>query len=83
MESIIIEIIPGSTGEHIDFMLPAHVPLSSLIDDIARFIEQVNQLIMFDKENLTLIDTDNGQVLCLEWTLAQNGIRDGSTLMIL
>ncbi len=83
MESIIIEIILGSMGEHVDFMLPAHVPLCSLMDDIARLIEQMNQLIMFDKDNLTLIDTNNGQVLRPEWTLAQNGIRDGSTLMIL
>lgn len=83
METIIVEIILGSTREHVDFMLPAHVPLCSLTDDIVRLIEQTNQLIMFDKDNLTLIDTGSGEVLRPEWTLAQNGIRDGSTLMIL
>ena len=83
MESIIIELVLGNTGETVEFMLPAHVSLSSLVQDIARLIEQLNMSVAFDKENIVLFDLDRAVVLQHDWTLAQNGLHDSSRLMIL
>lgn len=83
METIIIEIVLGCTGEIEEFMLPAHVPLVSLLQDIAMLIEQVDPNAAFDKDHLLLYDLDHSALLQSEWTLAQNGVRDGSRLMIL
>lgn len=83
MESIIIEIVLGCTGEEMEFMLPAHVQLGSLVQDIARLIEQMNLSIAFDRDNLVLYDIEQQTLMHYDWTLAQNGVRDGSKLMIL
>ena len=83
MESIIIEIVLGNTGQCVEFMLPAHVPISSLVQDIARLIEQVHLTVAFDKDAIALLDMEKGNLLCMEWTFAQNKVLDGSRLMIL
>lgn len=83
METIIIEIVLGSTGDVEEFMLPAHVPLSSLLQDIALLIEQMNTQVAFDRGSLILYDTRQQTLLQPSWTLAQNGVQDGSRLMIL
>lgn len=83
METIIIEIVLGSTGDVEEFMLPAHVPLASLLQDIALLIEQMNPQVAFDRKALILYDTERQALLQPAWTLAQNGVRDGSRLMIL
>lgn len=83
MESIIIEITLGNTDEVVEFMLPAHVPVSSLLPDIAQLIEQVNLSVAFDRQTIVLFDLDRSILLQHDWTLSQNGIRDSSRLMIL
>lgn len=83
METIIVEMLLASTGESIEFMLPAHVPLSSLLDDVAQLIEQLNLAVAFDRENIILFDLDRSLLMQPEWTPAQNGLHDSSRLMIL
>lgn len=83
METIIIEILLGSTGDVEEFMLPAHVPLISLLQDMALLIEQMNPQVAFDRNSLILYDASRHTLLQPAWTLAQNGVHDGSRLMIL
>lgn len=83
MESIIIQIILGCTGDSADFMLPAHVPVSALLDDIARLAEQVYPTAAFDPKALVLVDMQSGNVLPREWTLSQSRVEDGGKLMLL
>ncbi|MBE5796767.1 MAG: hypothetical protein E7327_05235 [Clostridiales bacterium] len=83
METIIIEITLGNTGDVAEFMLPAHVPIRSLTQDIAQLVEQVNLSVAFDRESIVLFDLDRSILLQQDWTLAQNGVRDSSRLMIL
>lgn len=83
MESIIVEIVLGNNDEIVEFMLPAHIPLDSLVPDIVRLIEQVKLQITFDKECVVLFDVEQEFTLKPEWTLAQNGVKDGSRLIIL
>lgn len=83
METIIIEIMLGNNGEVVEFMLPAHVPLGALLQDIVAMIEQVNQTVAFDKNSIVLVDIEHNNLLRPDWTLAQNQVHDGSRLMIL
>ena len=83
METIIVELMLAATGEYIEFMLPAHVPLGSLMDDMAQLIERLNMSVAFDREDIILFDLDRSIVMQPEWTPAQNGLHDSSRLMIL
>lgn len=83
METIIVEILLGITGEVVEFMLPAHVPLASLMSGILRLVEQVHQNVSFDAATVMLYDAKQALPLEPAWTLAQSGIRDGSQLVLL
>lgn len=83
METIIVEILLGMVGETLEFMLPAHIQLGSLMDDIIRLTEQVNQNVMLDRERAILYDISRGSVLYPEWTLAQNNVQDGNRLVLI
>lgn len=83
MESIIVEIVLGNTDEVVEFMLPAHITVKALIPDIIRLIEQVKLQVAFDKDCVVLFDTEQEVTLKEDWTLAQNGIKDGSRMIIL
>lgn len=83
MESVIIEFVLGCTNETIEFMLPAHVPLATLVQDIVLLIEQTKPTVSFGKNDIVLYDLEQQTIMHADWTLAQNGVHDGSKLMIL
>lgn len=83
METIIVEITLGCTGEVLEFMLPAHIPVASLTEDMALLIEQQRPGVAFDKAAVVLFDLDKQHVLNVDWTLAQNDLRDSSRLLML
>lgn len=82
MDTIIVELCIGSTGTAADFMLPAHVPVSKLIAELTRLIEQVYPETSFAQEEPVLCDMLSQQVIPFNLTLAQAGIRDSHKLMI-
>ena len=80
---MILKIVIGATGDTLDFMLPAHVSLSSLMEEIRMLVEQTFQNVMISQDQMMLINLGNGQFLWPEWTLAQSRVQDGSRLMLL
>ena len=81
METIIVEITLGLTGETFDFMLPAHVALGAIIHEMIRKIEIYHGGIMLDKRCPMLLSEDR-KSLSMDATLAMSGIRDGSRLTL-
>lgn len=82
METIIVEIIIGASGDIVDFALPAHVPLSGMLSDIIRLIEQTHPALLIDKASPMLCDVTNGRMLHPHLTLAQSGVSPGHRLLI-
>ncbi len=82
METIIVELCIGATGKEADFMLPAHIPVSSLIKDLAGLIEQAFQNVTFAEEEVNLFDMVSQRMIPPTYTLAQANIGDGHRLMI-
>lgn len=83
METIIVEICIGITGNVEDFVLPAHVPVQALTGEIIKLVEQAFPWIAFDKELPLLCDGEKGNIIPGHLTLAQAGIRDSSRLLLL
>lgn len=82
MENIIVEIFIAPIGETADFMLPAHVEVRKILTDLTRLVEQFYQQITYDGEQPLLFSRDNEQVIHLNMTLAQAGIKDGHRLIL-
>lgn len=82
METIIIEITLGALNESASFILPAHVPVKMLLDEIIRQVGLVYWNAEYDAEAM-LLNKENCQLLHPQLTLAQNGIREGSKLMLI
>lgn len=82
METIIVEICIAATGNVSDFMLPAHVQISSLIQELVRLVEQAYQEITYGEEPPVLCNLTDGGVIAGNLTLAQAGVRDGHRLML-
>ncbi len=82
METIIVEICIGITGCVSDFVLPAHVPVESLISEIIKLVEQAFPWLTFDKQMPLLCDSEKGRVIPGHLTLAQAGICDSSRLLL-
>lgn len=82
METVIVEITITATGDKLDFMLPAHVPLEQIIGELIRKLEQYMPSVMIDKENPVLYIQDTTKQISPEQTLAQAGIQDGSRLVL-
>lgn len=83
METMIVELTVGATDVTCEFMLPAHVSLAALTQNIVQLLEQVYQYVAVDRENTVVYDLEQHCALLPEWTLAQSGVRDGSSLIIL
>ena len=83
MENIIVEIRLAVTGEVVDFMLPAHVPVNALVGEIARMVMQLHQELAYEEERVLLYDLGRGTVVSMDGTLAQQQIRDGMQLMLI
>jgi len=83
METIIVEICIGITGNVSDFVLPAQVPVETLTGEIIKLAEQAFPWITFDTALPMLCDSEKGRVIPGNLTLAQAGIRDSSRLLLL
>ena len=82
-ETIITEVCIGITGAVCDFVLPAHVPIGTLITDLVVLAEQAFPGLRMDTQNPMLLDAERTVPLCAQLTLAQAGIRDGSRLIFI
>ena len=83
MDTIIVEICIAVTGRVVDFVLPAHVPVRALLNDIIALVEQAFAHIAVDDEQPLLYDRDRAALIPPEMTLAQAGIHDSSQLLLL
>lgn len=83
MDTIIVEIRIAVTGRVVDFVLPAHVPVRALLNDMIALVEQAFVHIVVDDELPLLYDQDKAALIPLDLTLAQAGIRDSSRLLLL
>ena len=82
METIIVGIILGPLEETVESILPAHVPIASLMDEIIRQIRLVYWNVEYDS-SAVLYSVERQQLLQPQWTLAQCGIQESSTLILI
>lgn len=82
METIIIELIVPASNERFDFVLPAASKVDVIIQEMIRLLEAKGQNIAFAHATTQLCDIETAQVLDPGIALAQQGIRDGSQLML-
>lgn len=82
METIIVEINIAASDENVEFILPAHVKIESLLPEIIRLVEQTHQELQYDPIHTMLCDTRSQKMLSSGITLAQAGIRQGYKLLL-
>ena len=83
MEIIVIELLVGALEKTLDFMVPAQVPVSSVIPEIIRLVEQTNIGISIDAERPMLFDLERGVPLLPQESLAQANIHYGHSLLLI
>lgn len=82
METVIVELTISATGDKVDFMLPAHVPLEQFLGEMIRKLEQYMPSVMIDKEHPVVYNQETSKVINHDHTLAASGIQDGSRLVL-
>lgn len=82
METVIVEITISLTGDTVDFMLPAQIPLHAFMGEMIRKLEQFNPSVMLDKVNPVLYNRENSKILAMDQSLAAAGIQDGAKLTL-
>lgn len=82
METIIVRIILSPLEDVVEFILPAHVPIQNLMEDIIRQVRLVVWNVEYDSSAM-LYSVEHQQLLQPQWTLAQCGIQESSILMLI
>lgn len=82
METVIVELTISATGDKVDFMLSAHVPLDQFLGEMIRKLEQYMPSVMIDKEYPMVYNQETSKVLSHAHSLASAGIQDGSRLVL-
>lgn len=82
METIIVNITLGALGKTVEFILPAHVPIQSLMDGILRRVSLTFWNAAYD-ETALLYSMEDRKPLQPQWTLAQCGVYERAALMLI
>lgn len=82
METIIVELTISATGDILDFMLPAHVKLDAMMEEMIRKLENYLPGIMIDRDHPLLYNQETKRLIPANQTLAQSGLQDGSRLVL-
>lgn len=81
---IIAEVFVPSLDKSYEFKLNEDVAVWTVIDEISSVICQKEQCnISGDKDKLMLFKTDTAQVLSMNLSLYENGIKSGDRLMLI
>ena len=83
METIIVEIYFPTINQKHDFVLPAHIPIGSILQELIIAVEDSAKNLLIDNKHPVLCDMISRRPLALEQTLSQAGIRDSHQLMLL
>ena len=81
METVIVEIYLPGINQSRDFILPAHIPVGNLLDDLIEAV-RAGTSSWTDSGYPCLCDMDKKQPIPYEKTLSQCGIKDSSKLML-
>lgn len=83
MNSIIVEVYIPAIDSTSDFLVPRTGIAQDMALQMAQALESIKRNVLFSGEQLLLCDLQRGTVLTPEKTLAENGITDGTRLMLL
>lgn len=83
METIIVELFLPATSATFDFQLPSTGRVCDIVSEIVRILETTQQNLAFDKGQTILCDLEQGTVLDPASYISQNGLHDGSRLLLL
>ena len=84
METIEIELYIPATCSSFDCIIPYKQKIADLIPDIVAQLQQVEKRAMFDlRDHMpVLCDQTNHRVLCSDLTLQDEGVLNGSLLLL-
>lgn len=83
MEKINTEILVPVSGKKYDFLLPSVMKINTVIDLVFQSIREEEPYSFADRNQVILCSKDKGCTLRGQATLEQEGIRDGSILILL
>lgn len=83
METIIVEIYLPGVSQSYDFVMPAHVPVGSILDRLIDLLKGYTNIAQIDAEHPCLCDMMSKRPIPLHKTLSQCGVRDSWRLMLL
>ncbi len=81
---IYVDILVALWGESYEFCLDGNCIAAQLIEEVIRTIAAKKHCILKDEEeNFLLIDEQREVFLRPEWTLVENGIKNGDRLILI
>lgn len=83
MQTIIVEVYIPATSASFDFRLPAAGRIGDIISEMTQILESTQQNLLLDHAQPMLCDRDGERVLDPRETVAEAGLRDGSTLFLI
>ena len=81
MDTVIVELYLPGVNQSRDFVLPAHIPVGNLLDDLIE-AARMGTGSQIDKLHPCLVDMGKKRPLPYQKTLSECGIRDSSKLML-
>ena len=82
MDTIIVEIFLPAINMSRDFILPAHVPVGSILPYLIDVVRDCANALV-DEQHPCICDMKRRRPILPERTLAESGVRDGSRLMLI
>ena len=83
MENITVEIIVPAISKSYDFQIPTSNYMCDIVTDLILIIETSQQNVIFDRSRPMLCDPERGITLDPDIIVADSGIRDGTSLLLL
>lgn len=83
MQSIIVEVYIPAISAGFDFRLPSVGRIGDIIAEMTQILESTQQNLLLDHTQPMLCERDGGRVLDPHDTVAEAGLRDGSTLILI
>lgn len=82
MENIVAEVFVPCCNQHFDFSLPVRMNVDELIKAMIQALKDNGHPVAFDDAGTLLCSVDHSMILKPNETLADQQIRDGSSLML-
>lgn len=83
MEKILVEVFLPSAGRSYDVYIPLSSPVSEVVLLVSKLLSELSNGYFKADKNTVLCDAQTGNVLNINTTVFESGLKNGSRLMLI